>query len=109
MWLYGTDVRSVISQTLGTKIRGGLTWCGNEHPYVLLAHSPNLHREVRNIRENYTSELTLLDRIIPLTIEVGIELSAPPTRFHIVGGSDSKTIFRKIFKMAITNLFVENM
>lgn len=47
---------------------------------------------------------------MPLTTEVGFELSALLTRFHIVWGSDSKTIFRKIFlKMAITNLFVENM
>lgn len=47
---------------------------------------------------------------IPLTIDVGFELSTPSTRFHFVGGSDIKTIFRKIFlKMAITNLFVETM
>ena len=47
---------------------------------------------------------------MPLTTEDGFELSAPLTRFCIVWGSDSKTIFRKIFlKLAITNLFVENM
>lgn len=77
---------------------------------MLLAHSPNPHRGVGSVRENYTSELIPLGRITPLTIEVVFEPSAPSTRFHIVGGSDSKTIFRKIFlKTAITNLFVENM
>ena len=77
---------------------------------MFLAHRPNPHQGVRNVRENYTSELIPLDRIVTLIIEVGFELSVSSTRFHIVGGSDSKTTFRKIFlRIAITNLFVENI
>lgn len=56
------------------------------------------------------SEFIPLDRTTLLTTEAGFQLSAASTRFHVVGGSDSKTTFRKIFlKMAVTNLFVENM
>lgn len=56
------------------------------------------------------SEFIPLDGTTLLTTEAGFQLSAASTRFHVVGGSDSKTTFRKIFlKMAVTNLFVENM